>query len=394
MSLKIDFVERATKPGVRMSVLCRQFGISRETGYKWLNRFKRDGYAGLDEQSRRPRSSPLATAEEIVLAILRAREAHPRWGQEKLHQLLRRSFADATPSESTIARILRRFGQVRRRRAPRQRSLVEKAPEVCTKAPNEAWTVDFKGWWRARDGRRCEPLTVRDAFSRYILAVQVLPAATVEHVRKVFEQLFRKYGLPETIQCDNGTPFINMASRGGLTRLSVWWLSLGIKIVRSRPGCPQDNGGHERMHRDLRADVQAFPQASVAAEQRACERWRQEFNHVRPHQALEGKVPAELYRPSERRQFKPKKHLYPSHWLVRNASPLGIISVGDEKYPTTRALAGQRVALEPVGGLRYQLWFMDLNLGELELAAPTHAIEDAAAALKLRPFARRNRKAA
>src|SRR5215475_14343217 len=117
MSLKIDFVERATKPGVRMSVLCRQFGISRETGYKWLNRLKRDGYAGLDEQSRRPRSSPLATAEEIVLAILRAREAHPRWGQEKLHQLLRRSFAGATPSESTIARILRRFGQVRRRRA-------------------------------------------------------------------------------------------------------------------------------------------------------------------------------------------------------------------------------------------------------------------------------------
>jgi transposase-like protein len=166
MSQKIEFVERAMKPGARMSVLCREFGVSRETGYKWLNRFKREGADGLEERSRRPHASPLATAEEVVAAVLEVREAYPRRGPKKLVVLLERKLGKSAPSVATIARILKRFGMVRRKsRFSRPLSIVERRPELRAAACNEVWTVDFKGWWRARDGQRCEPLTVRDGFS-------------------------------------------------------------------------------------------------------------------------------------------------------------------------------------------------------------------------------------
>jgi transposase InsO family protein len=235
MSLKMEFVEKASRPGVRVAELCRQYGISRETGYKWLNRFKREGYDGLEEKSRAPQSSPLAKAEEVVHGILQAREAHPRWGPTKLRDLLRRRLGEETPSRSTIARVLRRFGRVRERRSRRPLSVIERAPSVVAAAPNDVWTVDFKGWWRALDGCRCEPLTVRDAFSRFLLAVEVLESTAGAEVRKVFEGIFRKYGLPSAIQCDNGSPFISVHGRGGPTALSAWWISLGIQVVRSRP---------------------------------------------------------------------------------------------------------------------------------------------------------------
>src|SRR5215475_7595506 len=284
MSSKIAFVDEAKKPNANIAELCRVHGISRQTGYKWLKRFRSRGYAGLEEASRRPKSTPLATGEEIVAALLTARVKRPRWGPRKLARILRREFGDATPSERTVARILERFGQVRHRRQRRGLSVVERAPQVSAQASNDVWTIDFKGWWRATDGGRCDPLTVRDAYSRFVLAIALLPRASGDEVRRVLARLFRRYGIPKAIQCDNGSPFVSTRSLAGLTKLSAWWISLGIRIVRSRPGCPQDNGGHERMHRDLRADVQLTPGASLAAEQRACDRWRQEFNHVRPHE--------------------------------------------------------------------------------------------------------------
>jgi putative transposase len=379
MSLKMEFVERASKRGVRIAPLCREFGISRETGYKWLNRFKRDGYSGLEEKSRRPHSAPLSAAEDVVLAVLKAREAHPRWGSKKLELLLKKSIRGKAPSRSTIARILRRFGQVRRRRRRPMLNVVEKAPRVPANAPNDVWTVDFKGWWRAGDGKRCEPLTIRDAFSRYVLEVALLESTAVASSRKVFERVFRKYGLPKVIHCDNGAPFINVRARGGLTRLSAWWIALGIQVVRSRPGCPQDNGGHERMHSDLRADVQLNPSETLEKEQRACDRWRQEFNHVRPHEALKGKTPAEVYKRSEIKHTTPLPYFYPVGWIVRNASKyIGTISIDDEKYRTSRALAGYPVALEPLGGLKHRLWFRNVNLGELELCPRNEVIDEVA----------------
>lgn len=367
MSLKIELVERALVPGTNLSALCREFGITRPTLYKWVKRFKKEGHDGLEELSRRPQSAPYATAEDVVMAIVESRVKHPRWGAKKLVNVLRAQLGELTPSESTIERVLRRFGKLRQRRKKRPLSIVERAPQATAQEPNDVWTIDFKGWWRAQDGQRCEPLTVRDAASRYVLAVTLMERCTAEHVRAVMTKLFRRHGLPKAIQCDNGTPFVCVRSRGGLSSLSAWWISLGIRIVRSRPGCPQDNGGHERMHADLAADVQTQPAASFALQQRACDRWRQLFNHVRPHDALGGKTPAEIYRSSPSRP-KVRAAIYPSNFLDRVVARGGTVKIGGEHYFISGSLAGHRIGLEPLTGVRNRVWFYEVDLGELEVA--------------------------
>lgn len=366
MSLKLQFVERASA-GASISQLCREYGISRQTGHKWLRRYKERGFDGLEEESRRPKSAPLATAEEVVAAILAHREAHPRWGARKLVHLLRREFGEGAPSERTIVRVLERFGRVRKRVARRGPSLVERAPEVVARAPNDVWTIDFKGWWRAVDGQRCEPLTVRDAHSRFVLAVVLLEHTNEESVRAELMRLFSKHGVPSAIQCDNGPPFISVRARAGLTRLSAWWISLGIRVVRSRVGCPQDNGAHERMHADMAADLQRVPERSRAAQQRRCDRWRQEFNHVRPHDALKGKVPADVYRSSPMK-VKPRVPVYPGAWLIRRVARSGHISVDHQVIFISSALAEKTIGLEPCGGVRWRVWFHELDLDTIELA--------------------------
>jgi transposase InsO family protein len=376
MSLKMEFVERASREGANVSALCREYGISREAGHKWLRRFEAQGYDGLEERSRRPRKTPLATAEDIVLAVLSKREAHPGWGPKKLCELLRSRFGKQTPSRATIARILQRFGQVQKRRRKAPMSIIERAPTVVAKKCNEVWTVDFKGWWRARDGARCEPLTVRDAFSRFVLCARLLKESTVGAVREQFETLFRRYGVPSAMQCDNGAPFISVQSRAGLTQLSAWWVSLGIAIVRSRPGCPQDNGAHERMHRDMRADVEAFPQANRLREQRALDRWRQEFNHVRPHEALRGKPPAKVYRAGERRSLRPPRWHYPVGWATKRAhAPNGGVFLHGESQNLGRAFVGYTVGIEPISNASVRVWLHDVELGELHVGPSTPAID-------------------
>lgn len=367
MSLKLEFVERATQPGAKVAPLCREFGISRPTGTKWVRRFKEEGYSGLEERSRRPASSPLSLAEDLVMAVLEQRDRHPSWGAKKLGDLLRKRFGAATPSMATIARILRRAGVVRARRQRRPLAVVDQAPNVAANAPNDVWTIDFKGWWRTHDGSRCEPLTVRDAFSRYLLAVTVLPASTGEHVRAELVRLFKKHGLPQVLQCDNGSPFISTRARGGFTTLSVWVTGLGIRIVRSRPGHPQDNGGHERMHRDLAQEVQRWPQADLRAQQRELDRWMQEFNHVRPHDALGGKTPSDLYRPSDRKLREPRAFVYPTTFVVRRVDHAGHVCWHGEHCYVGLAFRGEPVGLEPQEGLRWRLWFRHVDLGLLEL---------------------------
>jgi transposase InsO family protein len=387
MSLKMEFVRKAMKQYVKMSPLCREYGISRETGYKWLNRYKREGFDGLEERSRRPKCSPLATAEECVLGILELREAYPRRGPKKLFVQLQRKLGADTPSVATIARVLRRFGKVRQRSKFRRLSIVERPPNFVPSACNQLWTVDFKGWWHAQDGDRCEPLTVRDAFSRYVLALKVLRSTSLEATKAVFVELFRRFGVPQCIQVDNGTPFINVKARGGLTRLSAWWISLGITVIRSRPGCPQDNGGHERMHRDIREDLQALPAGSRALQQRACDRWKQEFNSVRPHEALRGRTPAELYKPSDRRPHQ-SHYLYPPSWVVRTVTAMGAVNVNRAQAYAGLALQGQRVGLEPIEGGRFKLWFHTVDLGEVELGI-SDTVTDAVSQRFLARYGRR-----
>jgi transposase InsO family protein len=365
MSLKIELVERAFR-GENVRALAAEFGVTHTAAYKWIKRFKAEGYAGLEEKSRRPNTAPLATAEDIVFAVLEARESHPRWGPRKIEVLLRRTLKEKTPSERTIARILKRAEKVRERRRRRPLNVVELAPIVAPKHPNDVWTIDFKGWWLARNGERCEPLTIRDAFSRFVLAI-VICRNTIKAVRGVMESVFRKYGVPNAIQSDNGTPFASVTARGGLTNLSAWWMSLGIRLIRTRRGCPQDNGAHERLHADLAAEIEASPGSSAGAEQRRLDRWRQQFNHVRPHDALEGKTPSEIYKVTERRRFKPVPHVYPSHVIVRRVWENGEISIRKERYFVTEALAGFDVGIERIDDMQARVWFRDIDLGFLEM---------------------------
>ena len=364
MSQKIEFVERA-KRGETVSALCREYGVSRQTGHKWMKRFREKGFEGLEDESRRPKSAPLATAEELVLSTVQARDEHPRWGPYKLHVLLRRRFGEQTPSLRTIARILQRANKVRERRKRNPTSVVERVPRVIAQAPNEVWTVDFKGWWRTLNGDRCEPLTVRDARSRFLLAVVACSTKKAD-VRPIFEQLFRKYGVPKAIQCDNGVPFISVQCRAGLSALSAWWVSLGIRVIRSRPGCPQDNGGHERMHSDVRADVQAHPAATRSEQQHVIDRWRQEFNHVRPHQALDGKTPAEVYRVTERRRALRVAYAYPKHFFTGRVNRGGWLSFRGDKCRVGTPLADLTVGMEVIDAMRIRLWLHDLDLGVVE----------------------------
>lgn len=364
MSQKQEFVERVAK-GEKVAALSREYGVSRETGHKWVKRFKEKGYEGLEEQSRRPKAAPLATAEDLVIATLQAREAHPRWGPIKLHGLLRRRFGDQTPSARTISRILRRANVVRERRKRRPLSVVERAPTALAQAPNDVWTVDFKGWWQTLNGDRCEPLTVRDAYSRFLLAV-VVCSAKKRDVRPVFEKLFRRHGLPRAIQCDNGVPFVAVQARAGLSSLSAWWISLGIRLVRSRPGCPQDNGGHERMHSDVRADVQARPAATREEQQRVIDRWRQEFNHVRPHQALGNKTPAEVYKVGEHRRGPLKAFAYPKHFYVRRAGSAGFVHFRGDNLMVGAPFRGLTLGIEILDALHVRLWLHDVDLGVVE----------------------------
>jgi len=359
MGLKLDFVEKIEK-GATIAGACREHGITRTTGHKWWRRYKEGGYAALDDQSRRPDSAPLATAEDVVMAVLEARESHPRWGPVKLATLLRRRLGEQTPSERTIARILKRAHKVRERRKRRPLSVVDRAPDVLAPSPNDVWSVDFKGWWLALDGTRCEPLTIRDACSRFLLAA-VMCGSRGDDVKLVFEQLFRRYGLPKAIRCDNGAPFISSRSRAGLSKLSAWWISLGIAVVRSRPGCPQDNGAHERMHADMAGDLQVRPAADHTAQQRALDRWRQMFNHVRPHQALAGKTPADVYKVEEKR--RPLSHVYAAHLIRRRVTSAGHFSFGGDPCPLGLPFVGLDVGIERFDRFRVRVWLCYVDLG-------------------------------
>jgi transposase InsO family protein len=381
MSQKLQFIERASAPEANISALCREYGISRQTGHKWLRRFQAQGYAGLAEESRRPHSSPLSTGEEIVIGILELRDRHQTWGPDKISRVLRRTLGEEAPSKSTVARVLSRLGKLRRRR-PRVRVWsVEGRPRVEVHGPNDLWTIDIKGWWLAQNGERCEPLTIRDAFSRKVFAVKLLESLRTEEARAVLEGVFRRHGLPAAIQSDNGSPFVCSRGRGGLSQFSAWLTSLGIRLVRSRPACPQDNGGHERMHRDL-AELELNPARTRRAQQRACDRWMVEFNEVRPHDALGGKTPAEVYRDSERRSLAPLVPSYPPEWITRLVSKAGTVSIDGDTVFVSNALIGQVIGLKQEGILRWRARFFGVDLGTIEVAPIANVVglrEDALA---------------
>jgi len=366
MSQKLQFIEQAAKPDANISALCREYGISRQTGHKWLRRYHQRGYVGLSEESRRPRTSPLATGEEIVVSILEMRDHHSTWGPDKIARVLGRTLGEDAPSKSTVSRVLQRLGKIRRRRQQVRVWTVDGRPRVEAKAPNDLWTIDIKGWWRAQNGEKCEPLTVRDACSRRVLAVTLLAKTRTTQVQGVLQALFEQHGLPTAIQCDNGPPFVCTRARGGLSRLSAWFISLGVRLVRSRPGCPQDNGGHERMHRDL-SELERKPARTLRAQQRECDRWMVAFNEVRPHDALGGKTPAEVYRNSGRRSLEPLVPSYPPEWKTRRVTKTGNISMGDDIVFVSSALAGHIIGLRQEHAMRWRAQYFGVDLGCIEI---------------------------
>ena len=287
--------------------LCREYGISARVGYKWRARFMAEGLAGMDEQSRRPHGCPRQLNEKEICGMVRIKERHRHWGAQKIREVYLRQHGQA-PSESSFQRVLERCGLTEKRKVRVARQTGRIASGRKASAPNQVWTLDFKGWWLDREGR-CEPLTVRDEYSRYVLELRALADARAVTVQACFERLFAHHGLPEAIRSDKGAPFASPNGLLGLAQLSVWWLAMGIDLERSRPGCPQDNGGHERLHPDIARELEGVEHKQRQA---AFETWRREFNEERPHQALEMRVPAELYQASLRKwNGTPEQISYP-----------------------------------------------------------------------------------
>lgn len=364
---RTEFVLKVFRSTDPFRSICHEFGISAKTGYKWLNRFIEEGVDGLIDRSKRPHSHSKQLSEDTICRLIKFKMAHTKWGSKKIVELYERQYGKA-PSRSSVHRVLEKAGLIRKRRRrlvkPNQRLI----NRLESRFPNDVWTVDFKGWWITREGQRCEPLTVRDDFSRYILTAVPMQNSRTESVKSEFERLFKIYGIPKVIRSDNGSPFASAQSLFGLSQLSVWFLVLGIQLDRIRPGCPYENGGHERMHRDIRFEVQGVAKGDLSSHASSLEEWRKEFNQVRPHEALNMKTPAEVYKKSTTKYTgTPDKIDYPDRFIERKVNTIGCIIFQQQKFFLTTTLKGWTVGLEPKNADELDLYFSYLNLGSINL---------------------------
>lgn len=364
MNQRIEFVLKAMQAS-NFRALCHEYGISPKTGYKWKERFINGGLAGMNEVSRRPSRSPGGLSEAVVCEIIRIKRQHLAWGPRKVRAIYSRTHAD-TPSESSFKRVLERAGYTQKRRLRKSHETGRLHSGRRAQAPNEVWTVDFKGWWYGAQGGRCEPLTVRDEFSRYVLDLRIMPDARTGTVRHSFEKLFEKNGLPGAIRSDNGAPFASRTGILGLTQLSAWWVALGIDLERGRPGCPQDNGAHERLHLDIYFELEL---QRLGEQQALLDQWRETFNQERPHESLGMKFPAEVYQESSRRyEGTPEDLEYPG-MERRVVQAAGTINWQRQKIPVSHALVGWSVGVEPAQSPGFwNVWFGNLLLGQMEPA--------------------------
>jgi transposase InsO family protein len=293
MDEKHSFIMEYLADGTSVTELCQTFGISRTLGYKYINRYLRDGPGGLEELSRAPRRIWRRTSEPLEQLIVELRRRYPRWGAQTIYDLLLGAVGSGSlPVVSTIELILKRHGLIKKRR--RVRRIQDKHPIFEAKRPNQIWSADFKGKFRMGDMRYCYPLTVMDTYSRYVLAVVGMHHPTYEGTKAVFEALFEEYGLPQQVHTDNGEPFASAVSLSRLTNLAVFFIEHGITPVYSDPGHPEHNPEHERMHRDLKAAATHPAAYSLGRQQVKFEQFRHEHNEVRPHQSLEKHTPQEL----------------------------------------------------------------------------------------------------
>lgn len=368
MSLREEFVTLASQEGANRRLLCRRFGISAQTGYKWLARYASEGTAGLQDRSRRPLNSPGATPDHLQQAVLDLRNAHPAWGARKLAHVLKRD-QGIILAPSTVNTILQRHGLI----CPQASQAATPWQRFEHPAPNALWQIDFKGYVRTPVGK-CHPLTVLDDHSRFNLALRACASENTEAVQEQMRQVFRTYGLPVRINVDNGAPWGSPSQPGQVSALALWWIRLGIRVSFSRPYHPQTNGKDERFHRSLKAEVlngRAF--ADLAQAQSAFDHWRHIYNHQRPHQSLKMATPASRYKVSERSypetlapiEYGPDDEVVQVGWL-------GHFKFRGQRFKVSNALRDLPIALRPkpqTDGC-FEVFFMHHKLRELDLRQP------------------------
>ena len=366
MDERVQFISDYQRQLWTMTELCDRYSVSRKTGYKWLARYDEEGPAGLTNRSSRPQQSPQATHEDMVAAIVALRKRHPRWGAKKILPVLAEREPEWTlPATSTANDILKRAGLVAPRRRRRPVAHPGYQPQAVTE-PNAVWSADFKGQFRTRDAHLCYPLTICDVASRFVLTCHGLRAPTTADTIAVFRQAFRRYGLPHRIRTDNGEPFA-APSLGRLSRLAVWWVRLGIYPELIRPASPQQNGTHERMHRELKADTTRPPAADLRAQQQRFARFRRRYNHERPHEALGQQRPDRLYTASPRplpRRVTPLE--YPGHYELRRVAAPGVMWWHSKPTVVSTVLIGETIGLEPIDDGEWDLHFGPIRLGRFD----------------------------
>jgi transposase InsO family protein len=359
-----QFVKEALSRSLSFTALCRKFKVSRKTGYKFLGRFLKQGLPGLQDRSRAPHQQAHRLSDEVVDRILKVRRRHKSWGPKKIAAHI----GEGRPRKdwlviSSVGRILKRHGLVKTRRIRSRKLAPGSETWTVAKEPNDVWTVDFKGKFRMGDGRYCHPLTMMDDASRYVLKCRGLLSQRGELCRPVFEAAFREFGRPNVIRSDNGKPFADCGP-GRLSTLSVWWIKLGIWPEQIAVGHPEENGKHERMHRELKRETARPPASNASGQQRRFDRFRAEYNEVRPHEAIDFRRPGELYRPSFKTFPSSLREIeYPGHFEVRRVTTPGWFSWRGDNVYVTATLIGETVGLVEIKDGIWRVYFDSLELG-------------------------------
>lgn len=362
----IDAVIKAEKP---FKYICEDFGISEKTGHKWKNRFYEEGKLGLYEKSREAENHPNALPEDTVIAIIQLKTAHPYWGAKKILELFKKSRRNAeVPSLSSVNRILSKANLIKKRRVkPVSTDCRRLHAHIQPKEVNDVWAIDFKGYWRS-DGEICEPFTVRELVSRKILCAKLMQSKSSEAVRAVMTDLFKKYGLPKVIRSDNGTPFSSPNGVLSLTSLSAWWITLGIIPDRTEKGSPGQNGSLERMHADIAREIEGKVRGGVLANQAVIDAWVEEYNSVRPNEAIGMKTPDEVFIPSERKYIGDYEEIeYPLGFLTRKVTAGGEIVLNSIRIAIGHSLRGLYIGLKPLENNSYEAYLADFILGTVDM---------------------------
>jgi transposase InsO family protein len=370
MEERLRFIARLLE-GESMSDLCREAGISRKTGYKIFDRYKEEGFTAISDRSRRPWRYANQLPPPLEAMILGLKRDKPHWGARKLRELLVRRLPGEVkvPAISTVHAVLDRNGLVTHQGRPRRRA--QGTPLSAGTAPNDLWCADFKGEFRLGNGQYCFPLTVTDHASRFILLCEALESVREEPAMAAFDRLFRERGLPAAIRSDNGVPFASPNALFNLSKLSVWWLRLGIGIERIRPGQPQQNGRHERMHLTLKKETTRPPGRNSLQQQARFDDFMREFNIERPHEALAMQSPAECYRPSARSYAGLPELSYPLHDRHSMVTACGRVCMHRKKINISTVLAGQLLGLKEVEDGIWLVSFMHYDLGYIDLEQKT-----------------------